>query len=93
MRWVNLGVGITAISQRSGNRASANAIPVDTARQVMESLVRDGTAAQLDRMSSRATRTCPGGGQPRRAGAEGVLVTGVLAGGPVAQASLRPATW
>ena len=85
-------VGInTAIFTRSGGSQGIGfAIPVDTARQVMESLVRDGTVRRgwigvepRDLTPEVAASI----GVPVQ---EGVLVTGVLAGGPAAQAGLRP---
>ncbi|MDP3082654.1 MAG: trypsin-like peptidase domain-containing protein [Rubrivivax sp.] len=85
-------VGInTAIFSRSGGSMGIGfAIPVDTARQVMEGLVRDG----------RVTRGWIGV-EPRDLTADfaesfklpvkqGVLITGVLQDGPASQAGLRP---
>jgi serine protease DegQ len=85
-------VGInTAIFSRSGGSLGIGfAIPADTARQVMDSLVRDGQV-----------RRGWIGVEPRDLSAEiarsldlhatqGVLITGVLAGGPASQAGLRP---
>ena len=85
-------VGInTAIFSRSGGSLGIGfAIPVDTARQVMESLIRDGQV-----------RRGWIGVEPRDLTAEvaesfglpvsqGVLITGVLADGPASKAGLRP---
>ena len=85
-------VGInTAIFSRSGGSLGIGfAIPVDTARQVMESLVRDG----------RVTRGWIGV-EPRDLTPEiaeslglpvknGVLITGVLQDGPASKGGLRP---
>ncbi len=85
-------VGInTAIFSRSGGSMGIGfAIPVDTARQVMDGLVRDG----------RVTRGWIGV-EPRDLTAEiaesfklpvkqGVLITGVLQDGPASQGGLRP---
>ncbi len=85
-------VGInTAIFSRSGGSMGIGfAVPVDTARQVMEMLVRDGTV-----------RRGWIGVEPRDLDAElaeslnlpvknGVLITGVLQSGPAAQGGVRP---
>jgi Do/DeqQ family serine protease len=85
-------VGInTAIFSRSGGSLGIGfAIPVDTARQVMESLVRDG---QVRRgwigvePRDLTPEVAQSFGLPVR---EGVLITGVLKGGPAAKAGLRP---
>jgi Do/DeqQ family serine protease len=85
-------VGInTAIFSRSGGSLGIGfAVPVDTARQVMEQLLRDGKV-----------RRGWIGVEPRDLTAElaeslnlpvrqGVLITGVLQNGPAAQGGLRP---
>ena len=85
-------VGInTAIFSRSGGSMGIGfAVPVDTARQVMEALVRDGSV-------KRGWL----GVEPRDLSAElieslnlplktGVLITGVLQDGPAARGGLRP---
>jgi serine protease DegQ len=85
-------VGInTAIYSRSGGSMGIGfAIPIDTARQVMEGLVRDG----------QVTRGWIGV-QPRDLDAEfaqsfklpvseGVLITGVLQDGPASSAGVKP---
>jgi serine protease DegQ len=85
-------VGInTAIYSRSGGSMGIGfAIPIDLARQVMDSLVRDG----------QVTRGWIGV-QPRDLDAEmaqslklpvheGVLITGVLQGGPASTAGIKP---
>jgi S1-C subfamily serine protease len=85
-------VGInTAIYSRSGGSMGIGfAIPVDTARQVMEGLIRDG----------QVTRGWIGV-EPRELTAEiadtlrlpvrqGVLITGVLQSGPASEGGLRP---
>ncbi len=85
-------VGInTAIFSRSGGSLGIGfAIPVDTARQVMESLLRDG---QVRRgwigvePRDLTPDVAESFGLPVK---QGVLITGVLAGGPAAKAGLRP---
>lgn len=85
-------VGInTAIFSRSGGSLGIGfAVPADTARQVMEQLLRDGKvrrgwigveprdlSAELAESLNLAVR-------------QGVLITGVLQNGPAAQGGLRP---
>ncbi len=85
-------VGInTAIFSRSGGSMGIGfAIPVDTAQQVMESLVRDGQVrrgwigVEPRDLTAEMAETF---GLPVR---EGVLITGVLADGPASKAGLRP---
>ena len=85
-------VGInTAIFSRSGGSLGIGfAIPVDTARQVMESLLRDG---QVRRgwigvePRDLTPELAESFSLPVR---QGVLITGVLAGGPAAKAGMRP---
>ena len=85
-------VGInTAIFSRSGGSMGIGfAIPVDTARQVMEGLVRDGQVrrgwigVEPRDLTAEVAETF---GLPVR---QGVLITGVLADGPASKAGLRP---
>ena len=85
-------VGInTAIYSRSGGSMGIGfAIPVDTARQVMESLVKDGqvTRGWIGVEPRDLTpELAESFGLPVK---EGVLITGVLAEGPAARGGLRP---
>ena len=85
-------VGInTAIFSRSGGSMGIGfAIPVDIAREVMDSLIRDG------QMTRGWIGVQPRDLTPEFADSfqlpvhEGVLVTGVLRDGPAAQAGLKP---
>ena len=85
-------VGInTAIFSRSGGSLGIGfAIPVDTAQQVMEGLVRDGQVrrgwigVEPRDLTPEVAETF---GLPIR---QGVLITGVLANGPASKAGLRP---
>jgi serine protease DegQ len=85
-------VGInTAIFSRSGGSLGIGfAIPVDTARQVLESLVRDGrvTRGWIGVEPRDLTpEIAEGFGLPVK---QGVLITGVLQGGPASRGGLLP---
>ena len=85
-------VGInTAIFSRSGGSLGIGfAIPVDTARQVMESLVRDGqvTRGWIGVEPRDLTpEIAESFGLPVKSG---VLITGVLQDGPASKGGLRP---
>ena len=86
-----LGINTAIYSRSGGNMGIGFAIPVSTAREVMEDLIRDG----------RVTRGWIGV-EPREISAEvaqsiqlpaagqGVLIAGVLQNGPAARAGVRP---
>ena len=85
-------VGInTAIYSRSGGSLGIGfAIPVDLARQVMDSLIKDG---QVTRgwMGVQPRELDPDFVQSFKLPiSEGVLITGVLQDGPASQAGLKP---
>ncbi len=85
-----IGINTAIYSRNGGSMGIGFAIPVDSARMVMEALLADG----------RVTRGWIGV-EPRDLSAElaaslrlpvsqGVLITGVLQGGPASRAGLRP---
>ena len=85
-----LGINTAIYSRSGGNMGIGFAIPVSTAKQVLESIVKDG----------HVTRGCIGV-EPSELSAElaetfgikasrGVIITGVLQNGPAAQAGIRP---
>jgi Do/DeqQ family serine protease len=85
-----VGINTAIFSRDGGSLGIGFAVPVDTARQVMEALLRDGQV-----------RRGWIGVEPRDLGtelaeslrlpvSEGVLITGVLGNGPAAQGGLRP---
>ena len=85
-----VGINTAIFSRTGGSMGIGFAVPVDTARQVMEMLVRDG-----------AVRRGWIGVEPRDLSAElaeslnlpvksGVLITGVLQSGPAARGGVRP---
>ncbi|RMX11033.1 PDZ domain-containing protein [Allofranklinella schreckenbergeri] len=85
-------VGInTAIYSRSGGSMGIGfAIPAATAQFVLESLVREGRVTR-GWLGLAADPLTPELAQAIGAGAgEGVIVTGVLQGGPAARAGIRP---
>ena len=85
-----VGINTAIFSRTGGSLGIGFAIPVDTARLVMEALVRDG---QVRRgwigVESRdlTPEVADSFGLPVR---QGVLITGVVADGPAAKAGLRP---
>ncbi len=85
-----VGINTAIFSRTGGSMGIGFAVPVDTARRVMEALVRGGSV-----------RRGWIGVEPRELSAEladslnlpvkqGVLITGVLQGGPAALGGLRP---
>jgi serine protease DegQ len=85
-----IGINTAIFSRSGGSLGIGFAIPVDTARQVMEHLVRDGQVrrgwigveprdltSELAESFSMSVK-------------QGVLITGVLADGPASKAGLRP---
>ena len=88
-------VGITAQIADSGVDANVGvgfAVPVDTARAVADGLVADGsvTHAWMGISGIDATGALKAAGQA--AADHGVLVTGIVSGGPAADAGLRAGT-
>ncbi|WP_077037786.1 S1C family serine protease [Pelomonas sp. KK5] len=85
-------VGInTAIFSRSGGSLGIGfAIPVTTARQIMEALLRDGQVAR-GWIGVQTRELTPEFAQAFKLPiSEGVLVSGVLAGAPAAKAGVKP---
>ena len=85
-----IGINTAIFSRTGGSLGIGFAIPVDTARQVMESLVRDGQVrrgwigVEPRDLTAEVAETF---GLPVK---QGVLITGVLADGPASKAGLRP---
>ena len=85
-----IGINTAIFSRSGGSMGIGFAIPVDTARQVMEGLVRDGQVrrgwigVEPRDLTPEVAETF---GLPIR---QGVLITGVLADGPASKAGLRP---
>jgi serine protease DegQ len=75
-----LGINTAIYTRSGGNQGIGFAIPADTARQVMESLVTKGKVSRG--YIGVEPRDAPEG--------EGSLIAGVLRGGPADQAGMRP---
>jgi serine protease DegQ len=85
-----MGINTAIYSRSGGNMGIGFAIPVSTARMVLESILRDGVVrrgwigVEPADLSPELMETF--GVKARR----GVLITGVLQSGPAAQAGVRP---
>ncbi len=85
-----MGINTAIYSRSGGSMGIGFAIPVSTAKQVMESIVRNGQVVrgwigvEPGELTPELAQTF--GVQAR----QGVIVTGVLNGGPAAQAGIRP---
>jgi serine protease DegQ len=85
-----IGINTAIYSRSGGNMGIGFAIPVSTARQVLEGIVRDGQVVRgwvgIEPMELTPELAETFGLKPT----EGVIVTGVLQNGPAANAGLRP---
>jgi len=85
-----LGINTAIYSRSGGNMGIGFAIPVSTARQVLEGIVRDGQVTRgwvgIEPLELTPELAETFGLKQ----SEGVLVTGVLQNGPAANAGLRP---
>jgi len=85
-----MGINTAIYSRSGGNMGIGFAIPVSTARMVMEGLVKDGQVTrgwigvEPNDLSPELAETF---GVKAR---QGVIITGVLQDGPAAQAGIRP---
>jgi len=85
-----VGINTAIYSRSGGNMGIGFAIPVSTARQVLDSLVRDGQVTrgwigvEPNPLTPELAETF---GLPAT---EGVVITGVLQGGPAFSAGIRP---
>ena len=85
-----LGINTAIYSRSGGSMGIGFAIPVSTARLVMDGLVRDGQVTrgwigvEPNELSNELAETF---GVKAR---QGVIITGVLQNGPAAQAGIRP---
>ena len=85
-----LGINTAIYSRSGGNMGIGFAIPVSTARQVLEGIVRDGqvTRGWIGIEPSELTPELAETFELKHN--EGVVITGVLQNGPAANAGLRP---
>jgi Do/DeqQ family serine protease len=85
-----LGINTAIYSRSGGSMGIGFAIPVSTAKQVLESLVTEGQVTrgwigvEPNELSPELAQTFGIKPQP------GVIITGVLSNGPAAQAGIRP---
>jgi serine protease DegQ len=85
-----LGINTAIYSRSGGSMGIGFAVPVSTARLVMDGLVRDGQVTrgwigvEPNELSNELAETF---GVKAR---QGVIITGVLQSGPAAQAGIRP---
>jgi len=85
-----LGINSAIYSRSGGNMGIGFAIPVSTARQVLEGIVKDG---QVTRgwLGVEPTEITPEMAETfGLKQSEGVIITGVLQGGPAAKAGIKP---
>jgi Do/DeqQ family serine protease len=93
-----LGINTAIYSRSGGSMGIGFAIPVATARQVLEGIVKDGQVTrgwigvEPNDLSPELAQTF--GIKPRKGsvgdGFEGVIITGVLQSGPAAKGGMRP---
>ena len=85
-----IGINTAIYSRSGGNMGIGFAIPVSTARQVLEGIVRDGQVTRgwigIEPMEATPELAETFGLKST----QGVIVTGVLQNGPAANAGLRP---
>ena len=85
-----MGINTAIYSRTGGSLGIGFAIPVSTAKQVMESIVKNGQmvrgwiGVEPGELTPELAQTF---GVPSE---RGVIITGVLGGGPAAQAGIRP---
>lgn len=85
-----LGINTAIYSRSGGNMGIGFAIPVSTAKMVLEGIVKDGQitrgwiGVEPNDLSPELAETFDVKTQ------QGVIITGVLQGGPAAQAGIRP---
>jgi serine protease DegQ len=85
-----LGINTAIFSRTGGSLGIGFAIPVSTARQVMESLVRDGMVTRGWIGVEPRDLTPEIAESLKLPVSEGVLITGVLQDGPASESGIRP---
>jgi serine protease DegQ len=91
-----MGINTAIYSRSGGSMGIGFAIPISTAKQVMQDLLKNGKVVRgwigvepqdLTPELAESFQLPPSAGQ---AGLQGVVITGVLPNGPAAQAGIRP---
>ena len=85
-----IGINTAIYSRSGGSMGIGFAIPVDTARAVMESLVRDGHVTRGWIGVEPRDLSAEMAASLRLPVSQGVLITGVLQDGPASRGGLRP---
>jgi S1-C subfamily serine protease len=89
-----MGINTAIYSRSGGSMGIGFAIPVATARQVLESIVKDGQVTRgwigVEPQDLNPELAATFGLDPAAAKTGGVIITGVLQDGPAAKAGIRP---
>ena len=89
-----LGINTAIYSRSGGSMGIGFAIPVSTAKQVLEGIVKDGQVTRgwigVEPQELNAELVEAFKLRPEAAKAGGVIITGVLQNGPAAQGGIRP---
>jgi Do/DeqQ family serine protease len=89
-----MGINTAIYSRSGGSMGIGFAIPVSTARQVLESIVKDGQVTRgwigVEPQDLNPELAATFGLDPAAAKTGGVIITGVLQDGPAAKAGIRP---
>ena len=89
-----MGINTAIYSRSGGSMGIGFAIPVSTARQVLDGIVRDGQVTRgwigVEPQDLNAELAETFNIKPAALKAGGIIITGVLQSGPAAQAGLRP---
>jgi serine protease DegQ len=89
-----LGINTAIYSRSGGNQGIGFAIPVSTARMVMDGLVKDGQVTRgwigVEPQELTAELAETFGLKSGNGNLQGVIITGVLQNGPAAEAGIRP---
>ncbi len=89
-----MGINTAIYSRSGGSMGIGFAIPVSTARQVLDSIVKDGQVTRgwigVEPQELNAELAETFNVKPSAAQKGGVIITGVLQNGPAAQAGIRP---
>ena len=89
-----MGINTAIYSRSGGSMGIGFAIPVSTARQVLDGIVRDGQVTRgwigVEPQDLNAELAETFNIKPAALKAGGIIITGVLQSGPAAQAGIRP---